>query len=157
MGGIVESVSQYIEIGSMIVLFAIAGYYIALGMWKFLGKLQRWNTHLVKVELVDSGTVVKIKGLIDTGNSLFDPVSGKPVSIVTREVAKNFVGNNKKIRYIPYQSVGKSDGVMPVFHIDEMRIIGQEPYCFQHILLGISEENVSLAGAYDMILNPNLF
>ena len=158
VGGIVESISQHIEIGSMVLFFAIIGYYAAIGMWRFLSKLQRWNTHIVEVELIDMETKIKIKGLLDTGNSLCDPISGEPVSVVSKEIAGEIASKNeKKIRYIPYQSVGKTNGSMVIFRIEKMYVSGEKNYCFDNPLLGVSEETVSAAGTYEMILNPNLF
>lgn len=159
LGGILESVSQYVRVSSLFFAIAIAGYYIVLGIWKFISCVQRWNRCHCKVELQMGEKTCSVRGLIDTGNGLCDPISGQPVSILGRKRARQLLGEEtlKYMRYIPYQTVGKKDGVLPAFQIDKMYVYGDMKYQIEHPLIGISEEEFAEKGEYEMILNPNLF
>ena len=159
LGGIMEYFSQYVRVGSMFLLVAIIGYYIVLGIWKFISYIQRWNQNHCEVDLYLKDKAYQVKGLIDTGNGLHDPISGQPVSILERKIARKLLEerNDKTIRYVPYRTIGKSNGVLPVFRIDRMCVHKGTDYWIEMPLIGISEEKISAEGEYEMILNPNLF
>ena len=158
LGGILESIRQYVRMGSLFLVLAIISYYMVLGIWKFISHLQRWNRYHCEVELYLGENVYRMKGLIDTGNSLRDPVSDLPVSILEKRAAEKLLsGGVKNIRYIPYQTIGRKDGVLQAFQIDKMCVRGEKECWIQAPLIGISEEKVSVRGEYEMILNPNLF
>jgi stage II sporulation protein GA (sporulation sigma-E factor processing peptidase) len=159
MGGILESMRQYVRVGSLFLALAIAGYYIVLAIWKFISYVQRWNRYHCKVELQMGDKKCSVRGLIDTGNGLCDPISGQPVSILDRESARKLLGDEtlKSIRYIPYQSIGKKNGVLPAFQIDKMCVYGEMECQVDCPLIGIGEEEFKGKGEYEMILNTNLF
>lgn len=159
LGGILEALRQYVRVGSLFFAVAIAGYYMVLGIWKFISYVQRWNQYHCIVELYLGEEKYRIKGLIDTGNGLCDPLSGQPVCILDRTAARKLLGGEcvKNVRYIPYQSIGKKEGVLPAFQIDKMCIHRDTECWVEAPLIGISEEEVSAGGEYEMILNPNLF
>ncbi|MBQ8804662.1 MAG: sigma-E processing peptidase SpoIIGA [Tyzzerella sp.] len=159
MGGILEYFHQYVRIGSLFLLLAAFGYYVTLGIWNFMSRIHRWNQYHCKVELYLGEKKVEAAGLIDTGNGLCDPFTGRPVSILDRETARKLLGEEVQegLRFIPYQSIGKKEGVLPIFSIDRMCVLREEACWFERPLIGISEERISAGGEYEMILNPNLF
>ena len=159
LGGILESLHQYVKFGSFFFAIAVGGYYLVLGIWKFISCVQQWNRYHCKVELYVGEKKYQVKGLIDTGNGLKDPVSGQPVSILDRNVAKELLEEKTLdgIRYIPYQTIGKTNGVLPAIQVDRMCVHKEEICWVETPLIGISEEEFSAGGEYKMILNPNLF
>ena len=86
MGGIMELMGQYATFGSLFLFAAIGGYYLALAIWKFITYLQRWKQHHCEVEICMTDKKVRIKGFLDTGNQLQDPMSGKPVSVLDKAI-----------------------------------------------------------------------
>lgn len=159
LGGIMEYFSQYVRMGSLFLLIAILGYYMVLGIWKFISYIQRWNQCHCKVDLYLNDKRYQVKGLIDTGNGLRDPISGQPVSVLEQKIAKELLEekNEKNFRYVPYRTIGKAEGVLPVFRVDRMCVHRNEECWIESPLIGISEEKISAEGEYEMILNPNLF
>ena len=159
LGGILEVFRPYVRVGSLFFFLAIVGYYLALWIWKFIVCVQRWNQYHCEVELYIGDKKYQVKALVDTGNGLVDPVSGNPVSIVDKEIAKKLLEKEqiRNIRYIPYRTIGKGDGVLPVIRIERLRTRGEHTCDIENPMIGISEERVSARGEYEMILNPNLF
>ena len=158
MGGVLEAMQPYLRIGSLFFVVAFAGYYIVLGIWKFVTYVQRWKQCHYDVELHFSGKVCCAQGLFDTGNTLMDPVSGSPVSVLDKRLATELLGEETKhFRYISYRTIGNENGIMPVFRIDGIRVYGEQEYWIEKPLIGISEKTISKEGMYEMILNPNLF
>ena len=97
--------------------------------------------------------------MIDTGNGLRDPISGKPVSILDRNTARELLGEVclKDVRYVPYRSIGKDAGVLPAIQFDRMCVLKETSCWVEMPLIAISEERISKEGEYEMILNPNIF
>ncbi len=158
MGGMLGYVRQYIKMGSLFFAVAVLGYYVVLGIWNFISYMQRLEQHICDVELYVAGKVSEVKGLIDTGNHLCDPISSKPVCIVSPGVVTEKIGVELSIlRYIPYHTIGIQEGVMPLVKFDKMCIKGKKEIWFEEPLIAISEEEISNSKEYQMILNPNLF
>ena len=61
-----------------------------------------------------------------------------------------------KIRYIPYRTIGKKNGVIPVITLDKMCIEGEENEWINNPLIGICDTKISENDEYDMILNPEV-
>ena len=83
-----------------------------IGIWKFLLYLQRMNKYQYTVTVYTSGESCTIHALLDTGNSLCDPVTGKPVCILGKRQAGEILKEKElqTLRYIPYCSVGTEKG-----------------------------------------------
>lgn len=159
LGGVMEHFRQYVREGSLFFLLAFVSYYIVLGIFKFISYIQRWNQTHYKVDLYLDNEVYQVEGLIDTGNGLRDPISGQPISVLERGKAKELLekSKGKNFRYVPYSTIGKAEGVLPVFRVDRMCIHRDVDCWVDKPLIGISEEKISTEREYDMILNPNLF
>ena len=154
-----EVFRPYIRVSSLLFVVAIAGYYLFLGIWNFISYVQRWNRYHCDVELQLTGRVCRVRGMIDTGNGLRDPISGMPVSIIDKKTARKLLQEEdvKNVRYIPYKTIGKKEGVLPIFRIDRLCVHGEISCIIETPLIGVCEEEISTGGEYEMILNPNLF
>ena len=62
-----------------------------------------------------------------------------------------------QVRYVPYHSIGKKEGVLIALAIDRMCVHKENACWIQKPLIGVSEEMISAEGEYQMILNPNIF
>lgn len=159
LGGVLQALHQYVRAGSLFFAIAIGGYHIVSKLWDFIASVGRINQYHCKVDLYLGEKQCQVTGIIDTGNGLRDPISNQPVSILDKTVARQFLGNVKmsQVRYIPYHSIGKKEGVLLALHIDRMCIHKADACWIQKPLIGVSEEMISAEGEYQMILNPNIF
>lgn len=125
----------------------------------FLKERKKKGRDFCKVVLSGRGTRVTVNALLDTGNGLTEPISGKPVSILEKEVFESLWQEEvpEGYRAVPYHSIGRKKGILPGYRIPEISIEveGLTKTC-RDIYVGISEELVSGAGNYRMILNPKL-
>ena len=159
LGGILEAMGQYVTMGSLFLAVALAGYYLAIGCIKFVTKVHQWNSCRCKARIFMDGKSMEVTCLLDTGNQLHDPVSGKGVSILNPSTAQKLLGNTKVVglRYIPYQTIGENAHVLPVFTAEKMQVFAEHNYEIVNPLIGISANEITKKGEYEMILNPNIF
>lgn len=123
---------------------------------------------------------LKLKGLVDTGNSLVEPISKKPVNIVPLDVIKELLSPKQinyiktfleygmesididyddlsGICYVPYCSVGKKNGLLPAIRVDKMKIVQSEKVNeINKPIIGICQNDFVSDKRYHIILNPNL-
>ena len=109
---------------------------------------------LCDIEVAVNKNKVKMKGYIDSGNTLKDPLSKKPVIIVEKNIMKqiidvdNLMGgdNNLMLRLIPFKSIGKQNGML----------VGIKP---QYVKVKYNENSVktsdAIVGIYDKKISKN--
>ncbi len=155
-GGIFSFLGQYAQVGSLFFALAVASYYLASAALKMLSLLFHFGEIHCKVRLVYDGRESRGAAVIDTGNHLRDPVSGKAVSIITRQMAGNliFPEELESMRRIEYHTIGKGRGMLPVFTIDSLWIDGEDQ-AYENLLIAVSDDT-SFGKDYDMILNPDI-
>lgn len=101
--------------------FVIMGIIFALQ--KFVKRRTDLRAKIVNVTIVKDEVAISIKALIDTGNSLIEPISRKPVAVLTSNHAKELKkGDEKGAFVIPYKSVGMEHGILMGFVADYMEI-----------------------------------
>ena len=146
----------------MIILPPVLSFGIKRILIRYLPKKAKL---LYPVILICGGLEYHLKGLLDTGNSLVEPISQKAVCIVGREIfSKGSVKTEKqnefppwKFRAIPYHSVGKDKGILCGYEMDCLiidtdvrKVVVEKP------VIGISEVPVGSSKTYQMILHPQL-
>ncbi len=116
-----------------------------------------------------------MKALLDTGNSLVEPVSHAPVIVgdlaglselfdrEEQEQIKAFykTGSYKgerKIRLIPYHAVGVTSGILISYPIDEVVLCKEEEPIIRKkgIYLAVSPIGISGDGSYQLLLHPGI-
>lgn len=165
--GIFSSVySNPINLCRMI-FFTAASYGIMRLLLFLFGKEKR-ESFIVWVRVVKNEKSVKIKGLIDSGNSLTDPYNGKLVHIAEYDVLQTILEGvdiyKEKYRLVPFNSLGNSNGLIEVIEFDEINIFevkdGQieENYVYQELrpAIGLYHNKLSSGGSFNMLLNKDV-
>lgn len=146
------------QVNGFLVLGAGIIAYFAVSWW--IGQMKRARkNHYYEVKLLGYGNEITLKALSDTGNSLKEPISGKPVSVVEEGLLEQLkdVKLPERFRAIPYHSVGKDNGIMEGYEIPELVIEGDKGKIrWQKVIVGISKTRISASGKYQMILHPDL-
>ncbi len=168
----------------LIAIFMIPG--VSLLLW-----LYRWYksgvSEIVDVELVFHGRMLITKGLIDSGNCLYDPIFKKPVIVIEGTQLTNLLSPEENLelaaakdclngnaaasevcfedvtgllpmKIIPYQSIGKKHGIMLGIVLDKVLIYqGKETICNEKITAAICDNCLSTKEEYHVILHKELF
>lgn len=125
----------------------------------FIERFKDKRNMICKVLLKNNGKQIKVNALIDTGNSLIEPISGKPVSIIEKRLLDPILEESDLtgFRIIPYRSVGTENGILYAYKIPEIIIEknGMIKSCKDNYI-GISEAAISAKSNYRMIIHPKL-
>ena len=188
IGGILGNIRS-IRIGEFslkLLLCSTAGLYVLFRLgrgWisshiinqrKFLG-----------IQLFFDGKEVYLTALIDTGNELKEPCSGAPVVLAEFSQIKDFFPEEiqllfyekkeltmehmialagdaaitKRLRLIPFSSLGKKNGMLLGFQADkaEIYMAGRNNIPIERIMIGIVTDNLSASKEYNALVSPSLF
>lgn len=99
-----------------------------------------------------------VEALIDTGNSLTEPISKRPVSILDEKTLQTLYKGSLPAYYrvVPYTSIGKKKGLLKCFEIPKIWVNDQESEkVYEKVLIACSEEFTPKEG-FLMLLNPRL-
>lgn len=129
---------------------------------QFIGK--------VKIELGDKK--VEFTGFIDSGNRLFDNVTGLPVIIVSSRVLKNVLSAqmltevyfpnsnpNKKLKdahFIQFATLSGESKPMLVFKPQKCEFIFKGKHILSEVMVGVTTKQFSDAVNYDALLHPSM-
>ncbi len=105
------------------------------------------------------GQDIRVRAFVDTGNHLIDPVTGAPVSVISRKTARCLASclSQEKYHAVPYRSVGRSCGILPAYELPEM-VIEEAGYTLkrEHVIVAVCDAGISEKSEYQMILHPGL-
>ena len=128
----------------------------------FFGWVQEYcgKKHSVcRVTLIHGAESICVTALIDSGNSLLEPISGKPVSVIEKDVfTRLWIKEPDFYRAVPFHSIGKKRGILRGYLIPEIRIEwnGVVKSC-RDVYVAVTEEQVSGGEkGCRMILHPSL-
>ena len=136
-------------------------------IFMFLGRFRErknQNDSICRAELICGEKRLQVTALVDSGNSLVEPISGKPVCIVSESVLDRLRETlSPGCRVIPYHSIGKRKGILEGYLLPKLvlELDGiQKSFTQVYIAVGpegISESTDAEAESIKMIVNPMLF
>ena len=114
----------------------------------------------------------KTTGFLDTGNTLHDPLTGKPVLLAERSLflsetedyeketedyfAKLIQNMPQRYCLIPYVSVG-GGGLLEGIRVEEVELLKKEVrQCYQEVIIAVSDRKLSASNEYQIILHREL-
>jgi len=116
-----------------------------------------------EIKIFRGDTVAKLTVLVDTGNTLTEPLSHFPVIVAELKSIKKLINDEKaesissKIRMIPFKSVGTSNGLLVGFRPDKVEINTRDTNILvEEVVIGICNFTLSKNGNYQGLLNPAL-
>jgi len=135
--------------------------------------------NIVLVNVTLGKRSARFNALIDTGNSLIDPLTGYPVIIVEAESVKNivppeiydfFLSNGapdremgpdinplwkSRMHLIPFKSIGRENGILAGFRPDAIRVLhGNSFKEIKNAIIGICGIKLSSNSRYTALLGP---
>lgn len=105
----------------------------------------------------ENGRCITVAGLVDTGNSLIEPISGQPVAVLEKRIWEELYPRQAPpgMRVIPYHSVGKSAGILTGYPAGSMEVeVGGIRRKCRDVYIAVSREKLSETGEYGILLQP---
>ncbi len=127
----------YLPLSFPTLLFAFLAIYAVLSLI-FRGSAKAAAKRLSRITLQHRSKEVSFSALHDSGNSLFDPISGAGVVIVSPEIGTSFFGEVDwgdpaeaaikcdGMRLVPYSAVGTQSGLMAAFKPESIELDGKK-------------------------------
>ena len=160
LGGVMGMLKPFFRRGlGLFFLLTVICYQVLKGIVKVMEHFRNMQSIKYMVTLCMKDKSCCINAIVDTGNLLHDPVTGKPVHIVTRRCVLRTWGNQPAsgIRYVPFTSLGKENGMLPVIEMDWMYVQGENGFRIEKPLIGISSGSSAFGEEYEMILSSEIF
>ncbi|MEG6616441.1 sigma-E processing peptidase SpoIIGA [Peptococcaceae bacterium 1198_IL3148] len=158
---------------------------LIIGQWGSLVHRKRvWQQQFKRdVTIKISDQQVQLQGLLDTGNGLTDPLTGLPVMVVEYQAVKPILPMEIKqlyeskqhadyiqvqqavtasawatqVCFIPFQSLGKKNGLLLGVRPDEVRIkVGNQVVSTTKVIVAIHQGELSTDNGYQALLHPEL-
>ena len=184
MGGLFNFIYSYTYIGFIIhnvitglrtgtnmiwMLGATFVSYLCLKILVYVARKHSNASMKVKVRLVFKGKVKRLAGLIDSGNSLREPYTGKPVHIVCIDTISELLEGidiyANKFKLVPFTSLGKKHGLIKVITFDEIFVYREEEYSEEpddafyierEVAIGLYEGSLSNTDEFHILLHKNV-
>jgi len=146
-----ENFSMGLLLISVIISYAIMYF----GYFYIQNRLLSKQT-FCSVKIFKGGEYANILALVDTGNTLVEPISKWPVIIAEQDSILNLLKDEDaladKLRLIPYKTVGK-EGLLTGFRPDKVEIENKgKNIIINEVVIGLCDFN--LGKQYQGLLNP---
>ena len=162
---------------------------VSCGAYILIKLASNWITRTVikkqtfyHIRILFDNREISMTALVDTGNSLHDPISHFPVIVAEFSEIKSFLPDSLKImfyeekdddmlhvvshlqeskiagriRMIPFTSIGKQNGMLLGFKPDKV-IIAEKELELQDVIIAIHNFQLSKDGVYHALINPDIF
>lgn len=160
LGGFLSFVSGYLPgaginaslWGTLITATVTAGI-----VWLCLHFRKKRKRELYTVRLDFYGETFSCRGLVDSGNSLYEPYGRRPVSILEKRAVETLLERvpAEKQYLVPFHSIGKTHGLLAAVEVPQIEVEkGEERCVFRKVVVALSEEKATGKGNYQMILHP---
>ncbi|MEJ6950930.1 sigma-E processing peptidase SpoIIGA [Natronospora cellulosivora (SeqCode)] len=161
---------------AIFIIFIIANF-----GWFLFQKYRKVDEYFLPVKIYFQEKKVELLGLLDTGNSLIDPLSQVPVIIVNKEnfvtlfpevIQKELLSKDdymecidlfnefdygSRLRIIPFSDLGKEHGILIGFRPDYIELIyNSESLKTQKCIIALSKRRLDISNEYQALVHPKL-
>lgn len=163
----------YFNISSITLLLTTTIAYGLLSIFQRFTRGGRLQTAVYQADITLGGRTVTVQGLVDTGNSLYEPFSDIPVmvcgladvaTLLPQGLAEAILSGRHlsgelpgglPLRLVPYDNVG-GGGAIPAFRPDLLRLVGPGgEFRVETVYIAMTMQKIGGEG-YNAILNPDL-
>lgn len=123
---------------------------------KLFAYYKRQNECMREIILCFHGNEVRFRAFADTGNQLVDPLTHKPVSVITREAWDTLT---EKLPLtdcypVPYRCVGSPAGTLPGMSIDRMIVLrGKDSRVIEKPMIAVTPQPFTGIFHYSVLLH----
>ena len=167
----------------ILVAAVAAAYFIIRYSWDYIQHRIKREKIILKVQMRFDEKQLFLDALVDTGNSLKDPLTNTPVMIAEYDTVKELIPDDvqkvfeqekendlnaiaqimaiskwaSRFRIIPFRSLGRENGMLVGFKPDEIIIFDSDRRIRScNIIVAIYRKNLSKDGEYGALIHPEM-
>lgn len=157
LNGILRYLEQFHALSGVWFAVFSSGSLLFLLAAEKIFRIRRGKKALTYPVFLSCGTYrVLVEALYDTGNGLYDPISGKPVSILAGSILEDMLSKSDRLilpRMIPFHTIAEN-GVLEAYILDELEIqCGLEHRILKEPMVACMPKE---SGQYQLILHRDL-
>lgn len=193
LGGIIFTLYYYSRTGvginlkgldlQMLLLFLSMAIIIWMIFINIFFKLMNVSKNIYQVCIYYQGKEIMLNGFLDTGNTLYDPISNYPVIVAEVDIFKELFSENNylavknlitniynlnciqdiqqelgiNIRWIPFASLGNENGMLVGIVVEKVIVyIGKELKENKNVVVALYNNKLSKDNSYNVLLHPKL-
>ena len=145
--GLSDGALLLLEIEILVTLF---GYVILRCAEEKMGRREGWAS----AEL--QGEKLQVQAFVDTGNSLYEPISGKPVCVLRAPAKELQWTDGMLFRVVPYKTVDVPKGILQAYRIPKLYLdLGGPVKCVENVFVAavITDKEEAFA---ELIVHPKI-
>lgn len=166
-----------------LILSIIIAYFTVRYCWDFIQYRVKREKIITEINILMDDKKAVLTALVDTGNSLNEPITKAPVlvaeyssikDLLPRDVQEIFEQGNQsdfnviarimanselvtRFRVIPFKSLGKDNGMLLGFKPDEVQLVeNNKKQNIKNIIVGIYNKKLSNSGEYSALIHPDV-
>ncbi len=168
MGAVIGSGEIYINLSPVILIIAIAGTYIFLGIYQKMSKRRLYEKSLIKrAQITYKGKTAEIDLFLDTGLRSSDPINDKAVIIAEYRAVKMLLSENERsiieenkgtlrayeggMRVLPFSTI---NGDNTIYAVVADRVTGED-FSKEKVTVGMVTDK-KFGSEYKGLLNPEI-
>ena len=155
----------------VVFLGGIVGFSIIIIAFRIIKTKLSSNDIFYDLEIYIEGKQINTKAMIDTGNMLKEPITNTPVIVVEHTllyeaIPKQILNNiedeikekyTPKLKFIPFSSIGKTNGMLLGVKADKLIIKNEEENKkIEKVILAIYNKSLTKRGEYRALLGINI-
>lgn len=166
-----------------LIVSIIIAYFAVKYCWDFIQYRVKREKIITEINVVMDDKKAVLTALVDTGNSLSEPITKAPVLVAEYSSIKellpldvqeifekgnqndfniiaNIMANSElvtRFRVIPFKSLGRDNGMLIGFKPDEVQLIeNNKKQNIKNIIIGIYGKKLSNSGEYSALIHPDV-
>ena len=155
---VIANGSFYFDVSAVFLLSTAFAAYVFISVLNFFFARKKPAEEICILKIRQGEREATLRGLIDTGSSLYEPFSNFPVIVCNKSFFEGEVEEEKalinNVRIVPFETIG-GRGILKAFLADSVKIelSGKEVEVKKGCYIALSDENFR-RGFYDAIVNP---
>ncbi len=150
--------SLYLDVSAMFLIATAFFCYVFVTGINLVFRRKKPQSEICRIRIKQGMREISLKGLMDTGSSLFEPFSNLPVIVCEKELFKGEIRDDNavknSVRIVPFSHVG-GKGILKAFLADSVIIEAdnREVEIKKGCYIALTDEKISGA-FYDAVVNP---
>lgn len=167
----------------ILVVAVAAAYFTIRYSWDYIQHRIKREKLILRVEMSFDKKQLSLDALVDTGNSLKDPITNAPVMITDYSIIRDLLPDDvqkifercpendlntiaeimsiskwaPRFRIIPFKSLGRENGMLIGFKPDTVKIFDSGRVInSSNIIIAIYRKNLSKDGEYNALIHPEM-